>query len=109
MIVKLITYNKFSNSWGLRARFAVSATKLWTWSKYFHSELYVDGLRIITDTEKDIFLSQFLSLSIYNQEKLFCLEIYSELLKKLDRKNLKEVSKEYNPTELSLRILKGLK
>jgi uncharacterized protein YycO len=149
MIVKLITYNRFSDSWPLSAKIAISGIRLWTYSKYYHSELYVDGLRITSHTGKGvtiskdtdwdrikkyatikeievkdeivkeaiewvytqenkpydwkgIFLSQFLPLSVDDQEKWFCSEICSELLKKLGIENLKEVSKEYNPKELRL-------
>ena len=48
-----------------------------------------------------IAFSQFLPLSVDDQEKWFCSEICSELLKKMGVENLKEVSKEYNPKELN--------
>ena len=148
MIVKLITYNKIPKNSTIFEKIIIKCIQLWTRSKYYHSELYIDSLRITSQTDsgvsisadtnwnrikeqatikeieiedelvedtikwaytqenkpydwKGIFLSQFLPLSVDDQEKWFCSEICSELLKKLGVKNLREISKEYNPKELN--------
>lgn len=47
---KLITYRDFSDSWGFFTKIACKAIQIWTRSKYFHTELYIQGVRITSDT-----------------------------------------------------------
>ena len=50
----LISYKDFSDSWKWTTKIACRCIQLWTRSKYFHTELHLDGYRITSHTSKGV-------------------------------------------------------
>jgi len=50
----LITYRDFSDSWKWATKIACRGIQLWSRSKYFHTELHLDGYRITSHTSKGV-------------------------------------------------------
>jgi len=51
---KIISYFKFTPSWTLKERISGWAVSLWTNSKYFHTEILIDGKRITSHTKNGV-------------------------------------------------------
>jgi uncharacterized protein YycO len=55
-VAKLITYRDFSESWSWTTKVACKGIQVWTRSKYFHTEVWIDGYRITADTRLGVII-----------------------------------------------------
>lgn len=66
-IAKLITYSKFSDSWKFTTKLVCRGIQIWTRSKYFHTEVVIDGKRITSHTEKGVSIYDYTDWDRVNQ------------------------------------------
>jgi hypothetical protein len=63
----LITLHKFSDGWKWYTKAMIMGIKIWTRSKYYHTEVIIDGKRITSHTEKGVTIKDSTNMEYFSQ------------------------------------------